>query len=61
MFGPEWRIHDDCVELVGITFSFQQAHVTLDKIHVGNLKFLGVSPEYLQGVDVNVESDTKAD
>lgn len=61
VFCPEWRIHDHCVELVGVTFSLQHAHVTLDQIHVGNLKFLSISPEYLQSVDVNVESDTETE
>lgn len=59
VFCPERRIHDHRVKLVGKSFCLQRAQVTLDQIHVGNLKFLCISPEYLQCVVVNVEADTE--
>lgn len=59
VFCPEWRIHDHCVKLVGKSFCLQRAQVTLDQIYVENLKFLCISPEYLQCVVVNVEADTE--
>lgn len=59
VFCPEWRIHDHCVKLVGKSFCLQRAQVTLDQIHVGNLKLLRISLECLQCVVVDVEADTE--
>lgn len=60
VFGTKWWIHDHCVKLLGMSFSLQAAQVTLDQVHVGRLKLLCVSSEYLQSVVVNVKADTQA-
>lgn len=59
MFCPKWWIHYDSVKLFGVRLWLQTTHVTLDQIHVRNLKLLCVSSEYVQSVIVNIEADAQ--
>lgn len=59
VFCPKWWIHYDSVKLFGVRLWLQTTHVTLDQIHVRNLKLLCVSSEYVQSVIVNIEADAQ--
>lgn len=61
VFRPKWWVHYYCVKLFLIRLFLQRAQVTLDQIQVGNLKFLHISPENLQCVVVNVETDAQTE
>lgn len=59
MFCPKWWIHYDSVKLFSVRLWLQTTHVTLDQIHVRNIKLLCVSSEYVQSVIVNIEADAQ--
>lgn len=61
VFCPKWWIHYNSVKLIGISLCFQRAQVTLDQVHVRNLKFLCVSSEDVQRVIVNVKANTQTE
>lgn len=59
VFGTKWRIHYHSVKFLGICMGSQGAHVTLDQVYVGQLKFLRVPFEYLQCIVINVKPNTQ--
>lgn len=59
MFCPKWWIHYYSVKLFGISIWLQRTQVTLDQIHVRNLKLLRISSEYVQCIFVNVEANAQ--
>lgn len=61
MLCPKRRIHNHCIKLFRISFCLQRTHVTLDQVHVRNLKFLSIPSEYFQRVIVDVKANTYAE
>ncbi len=55
----KWRVHDDRVKLLGVRGS-NRANITLDHVNVRQFKILNISFEYVQGVFINVKSDTQS-
>lgn len=60
VFGSKWWIHDDCVKLLGISIWLKRTQITLDQIHIRDLKFINVSFKNVQGIIVNVKADAES-